>query len=456
MGPNAAQLDTSSYAPGYAPTDSNTLPKWSGFINVVNGTQLADQQCKRFPVLGPNTWELLEEAAGVISPPPGLPSNTDSVEYTFSRAAQNYQTTVRFRAHGVSPSYQLQVSPGNYTASAWRAIDYIIARAGQYGIKLIYVVADNWQQADSVINYVEWGTNGTSNNTDLFFSDSRVMQIYQNHLNYTLNRVNTITGIQYKNDPTIFAWDLLNEPRCNCHPTTLANPAALPASCQPNCTNSIATWGGSMAHFARQIDPNHQVVIGNEGFWGQNSVDKQYNPSPSNNWASYTGQNFTDQNSFANTTVAAFHYWPDLWGDNTTTFATQWFTSHINAATYLNKPLILEEMGKQYNISTCNNDACRTSLRVPFYQAAYQSFNTSYYGGGPMQGIMFWRLVNGPIQDNGDGLGVAYTDALFTGTILPNSRSALQYATSKNAANCTPTAYAPAPAVSTTSSSRNL
>lgn len=43
-------------------------------------------------------------------------------------------------------------SAGNYTASAWRAIDYIIARAGQYGIKLIYVVADNWQQADSVIN----------------------------------------------------------------------------------------------------------------------------------------------------------------------------------------------------------------------------------------------------------------------------------------------------------------
>ena len=68
-----------------------------------------------------------------------------------------------------------------------------------------------------------------------------------------------------------------------------------------------------MAHFARDIDPNHQVVIGNEGFWGQNAVEKQYNPSPSNNWASYTGQNFTAQNSFQNVTVAAFHYWPDLW-----------------------------------------------------------------------------------------------------------------------------------------------
>ena len=68
-----------------------------------------------------------------------------------------------------------------------------------------------------------------------------------------------------------------------------------------------------MAHFARQIDANHQVVIGNEGFWGQNSPDKQYNPTPTNNWSSYSGQNFTDQNSYANVTMAAFHYWPDLW-----------------------------------------------------------------------------------------------------------------------------------------------
>ena len=52
MGPNSAQLDTNTFAVGYGPGDNNTLPKWSGFINIVNGTQLADQQCKRFPVLG--------------------------------------------------------------------------------------------------------------------------------------------------------------------------------------------------------------------------------------------------------------------------------------------------------------------------------------------------------------------------------------------------------------------
>ncbi len=63
----------------------------------------------------------------------------------------------------------------------------------------------------------------------------------------------------------------------------------------------------------RQIDTNHQVLVGNEGFWGFYSPLKSNNPSPNNDWAALTGQNWTAQNSFVNITTAAFHYWPDTW-----------------------------------------------------------------------------------------------------------------------------------------------
>ena len=41
----------------------------------------------------------------------------------------------------------------------------------------------------------------------------QAFSVYKGYLKKMATRVNTFTGIMYKDDPTIFAWDLLNEPR---------------------------------------------------------------------------------------------------------------------------------------------------------------------------------------------------------------------------------------------------
>jgi len=72
-----------------------------------------------------------------------------------------------------------------------------------------------------------------------------------------LNRTNSITGVKYKDDPTVFSWELANEPRC-------IN-ASLPTS--GTCTADTSSTGASeMSTYAKSIDSNHMVSIGDEGF----------------------------------------------------------------------------------------------------------------------------------------------------------------------------------------------
>jgi hypothetical protein len=48
----------------------------------------------------------------------------------------------------------------------------------------------------------------------LFFTDADSKRIYKENVKYTVLRKNSVNGRVYKDDPTIFAWGLLNEPRC--------------------------------------------------------------------------------------------------------------------------------------------------------------------------------------------------------------------------------------------------
>ena len=75
-------------------------------------------------------------------------------------------------------------------------------------------------------------------------------QAYKNYIRKIVTRVNTITGVAYSNDPTVFAWELANEPHCNDgYEDRLGVPRA----------SIVRTWVAEIAAYIKSLDSNHMV-----------------------------------------------------------------------------------------------------------------------------------------------------------------------------------------------------
>lgn len=153
----------------------------------------------------------------------------------------------------------------NFNETMFRALDYVIYEAGKRDIRLQLVLINNWDAYGGMRWFVQQSPtsskvgDGTDAFHDQFYNDTGCILAFQNYINYTLNRVNTYSGIQYKNDPAIFAWLLANEPR---------------AKSQGTGRSLIVNWTRNMTTFIKSIDSNHLVGLGIEGFgynetWGE-------------------------------------------------------------------------------------------------------------------------------------------------------------------------------------------
>lgn len=47
-----------------------------------------------------------------------------------------------------------------------------------------------------------------------YYRDSATRELVKRHFDIVVDRVNAYSGVRYGDDPTIMAWDVMNEPRC--------------------------------------------------------------------------------------------------------------------------------------------------------------------------------------------------------------------------------------------------
>ena len=102
--------------------------------------------------------------------------------------------------------------------------------------------------------YVKWaeelGITGLKK--DDFYTNETLKGWYKDYVNGLLNHTNPYTNRKLKDEPSVFAWELSNEPRCNTD-----------AQCKDNI---LYNWAKEMSEYVKSIDPNHMVSLGDEGF----------------------------------------------------------------------------------------------------------------------------------------------------------------------------------------------
>ncbi|KAL4450094.1 hypothetical protein ABPG77_010763 [Micractinium sp. CCAP 211/92] len=371
-----------------------------GIIRVSNG-RFVDDACTEYRFAGWNGWNLLRHAVQ----DPGY------VTQKFQQAQASSLNVVRFFLMGGDDDGAplLLNSPDQLTEQVARGLDFLLAEAAKYGIKATIAFLNLWKPA-GVPQFEQWcGTAGTT--VKSFYSA-------------VVNRKNTLTGVLYRDDPTIFSWNLMNEPRCK--------------YCGPEAVDG---WYGELSAHLKSIDPNHLVTTGEEGFFEEADPAAVANPTDGNIWGSRSGQSFRANHQKAGIDYAVIHLWPDNWRNPPydVAWGQQWIDAHVQVASQLGLPLVLEEFGKNAAEQSIG------SIRDPWFEMVNNAVDSSLASGGPLRGSLFWQWDGDSGPRPGNGSDIRQQDTTFTQYIRPFADK-LAAEPASTVPGCTPRAsLAPAP-----------
>jgi len=214
------------------------------------------------------------------------------------------------------------------------------------------------EEAYSWQNFVDY--------SKLFYTNSKAQKMMNDHIKKVINRKNSISGELYKDDPTIMAWQLSNEPRAY------------------DAQEVFISWTRKTSAYIKALDANHLVCLGAE----RNTASKD------------AGVDVFRDNNDPNVDYITMHIWPQNWGwfepsqgEKVYQEALQkvdaYWAAHIVAAKSLKKPIVLEEFGIARDNSSFSPEAV-TQWRDHFFEYFFQKVATSIKENEPVKGLNFW------------------------------------------------------------------
>ncbi|XXG40047.1 hypothetical protein AAC387_Pa01g0855 [Persea americana] len=365
---------------------------WAMVVRKGNQFMVNDQP---FYVNGFNTYWLMVFAADQ--------STRGKVSEVFQQASSVGLSVCRTWAFNDGQWRALQKSPAVYDEEVFKGLDFVISEAKKHKIRLILSLTNNWAAYGGKAQYVKWGKAAGLNvsSDDDFFSDPTLKSYYKAHVEKILTRVNTFTNVTYKDDPTIFAWELMNEPRCLSDPTG----------------DRLQAWIQEMALYVKSIDSRHLLEIGLEGFYGPSTPDRApFNP---NTFSTQVGTDFIRNHQAFGIDFASVHIYADSWisqsiSDKHIQFTKTWMQAHMDdAEKTLGMPVIFGEFGV-----SAKDQGFNTSFRDTFINTVYRAILDSAKKGGSGGGTLVWQLFPNGTDYMDDGYAIVLSKSPSTSNII--------------------------------------
>jgi len=371
-----------------------------GFVAVEKGRLALDGKPYRF--VGANLWY------GAWLGAPAAFGDVDRLKRELDRLKGLGVTNLRVLGAGerspakaaVSPTFQEE--PGVYRQDLLKGLDVLLAEMAKRDMKAVVYVNNFWDWSGGMPAYLNWVGNGPwfqqgdpnhpwSEYPDYaarFYGDAKANALFLRYLGGLVGRVNTVTGKPYRDDPTIMAWQLANEPR--------------PGGGQAFGERNMAVfqqWIRDTSKLIKTLDPRHLVCTGSEGLKGCLESEACV----------------LDAHRPATIDYVTAHVWPNNWGwiDPKKQPATyeagearcrDYVTRHIAIARQLGKPLVIEEFGL-IREARAFAPGSATADKDRFYRTIFGLALADMKAGGPTAGTNFWAW-------NGEGRA-QHPDAWF-------------------------------------------
>lgn len=180
------------------------------------------------------------------------------IDAHFAHLQQDKVTVLRTWMFDHESWHGFESSKGVYNEQQFALFDYIIQSAKAHNVMLIPVFENYWEAYGGIDTRLAWeGLSGGHPGRAKFFNKQvcpGCFTQYKNYVNYALNRVNHYSGVKYKDEPSIFAWELMNEPRYQ------------DVSADENASGAtLRAWVDEMGAYVKSIDANHLLGTGLEG-----------------------------------------------------------------------------------------------------------------------------------------------------------------------------------------------